>query len=66
LEKVKEILAANPGKMWEVRQFSNPDNAEAHYLTTGPEIWSQTDGRVDAFVATQGTGGDHIWRGEVS
>ena len=57
LEKVKEILAANPGKMWEVRQFSNPDNAEAHYLTTGPEIWSQTDGRVDAFVATQGTGG---------
>lgn len=57
LKKVKEILAANPGKMWEVRQFSNPDNAEAHYLTTGPEIWSQTDGRVDAFVATQGTGG---------
>jgi len=57
LKKVKEILAANPGKMWEVKQFSNPDNAEAHYLTTGPEIWNQTDGRVDAFVATQGTGG---------
>jgi cysteine synthase A len=57
LAKVKEILAENKGKMWEVRQFSNPDNAEAHYLTTGPEIWEQTEGRVDAFVATQGTGG---------
>ena len=57
LKKVKEILAKTPGKMWEVRQFSNPDNAEAHYLTTGPEIWEQTEGLVDAFVATQGTGG---------
>ncbi|HVP58155.1 MAG TPA: cysteine synthase family protein, partial [bacterium] len=57
LAKVKEILSRNPGKMWEVRQFGNPDNTEAHYLTTGPEIWDQTDGKVDALVATQGTGG---------
>lgn len=57
LKKAKEILSKNKGKMWEVRQFSNKDNAEAHYLTTGPEIWDQTDGNVDAFVATQGTGG---------
>jgi cysteine synthase A len=57
LKKVNELLEAGKGKMWEVRQFSNEDNAEAHYLTTGPEIWEQTDGRVDAFVATQGTGG---------
>jgi cysteine synthase A len=57
LKKVAEILARNKGKMWEVRQFSNLDNNEAHYLTTGPEIWDQTDGRVDALVATQGTGG---------
>jgi len=57
LKKVKEILARDPGNMWEVRQFANPNNAEAHYLTTGPEIWDATDGKVDAFVATQGTGG---------
>jgi cysteine synthase A len=57
LKKAKEIIAGGKGSMWEVRQFSNPDNAEAHFLTTGPEIWDQTDGKVDAFVATQGTGG---------
>ena len=57
LEKVKEIKAKNPGKMWEVGQFSNSDNVTAHYMTTGPEIWEQTEGKVDAFVASQGTAG---------
>ena len=57
LEKVKEMMAAEPGKYWEAGQYTNPDNIMAHYTTTGPEIWEQTKGEVDIFVATQGTGG---------
>jgi cysteine synthase A len=57
LQKVAEIMASEPGKYWKVGQFENPDNPQAHYETTGPEIWEQTDGTVDCFVASQGTGG---------
>ena len=57
LQKVAELKRENPGQLWEVGQFANPDNVEAHYRTTGPEIWEQTEGRVDYFVASQGTGG---------
>ena len=57
LRKVEELMAENPGKYWFPNQFSNPDNIAAHYKTTGPEIWRQMKGRVDAVVATQGTGG---------
>ena len=57
LEKLREILSEDPDKYWVPSQFDNPDNIEAHYLTTGPEIWEQTDGKLDAYVATQGTGG---------
>lgn len=42
---------------WFVDQFFNPDNAQVHYEVTGPEIWAQTDGKVDAIVAGAGTGG---------
>ena len=57
IAKTAEIKAANPGKYWEPDQYGNANNIGAHYKTTGPEIWEQTGGRVDAFVATQGTGG---------
>lgn len=57
LKKVKELKRDHPGKFWEVAQFSNKDNIEAHYQTTGSEIWDQTEGKVDLFVASQGSGG---------
>jgi cysteine synthase A len=57
LEKVEGMMAAEPGKYWKAGQYTNPDNIEAHYTTTGPEIWEQTGGEVDVFLATQGTGG---------
>ncbi|HHV78823.1 MAG TPA: cysteine synthase A [Firmicutes bacterium] len=57
IEKVKEIKSAHPGKYWEVGQFTNMDNVKAHYETTGPEIWEQTCGKVQALVAAAGTGG---------
>jgi cysteine synthase A len=56
-QKVAQRLAASlAGAIWS-NQFDNTANREAHARTTGPEIWSQTDGRVDAFVASCGTGG---------
>lgn len=56
IEKANELAAANPGSFIPA-QFDNPDNCAAHYKTTGPEIWADTDGTVDIFVAGIGTGG---------
>jgi cysteine synthase len=56
-QRVAQRLAASvPNAIWS-NQFDNTANREAHVQTTGPEIWSQTNGRIDAFVAASGTGG---------
>ncbi len=52
----KRIAAETPNSFY-LNQYHNPDNVEAHYRSTGPEIWEQTGGRLDAFVAGLGTGG---------
>jgi cystathionine beta-synthase len=55
--RVSDRLARETPGAWKPDQYSNPANPEAHYLTTGPEIWQATDGRVTHFVAGVGTGG---------
>ena len=57
LVKLDEIRRQEPAKYWVPSQFDNPDNIKAHFKTTGPEIWEQTRGKIDAYVGTQGTGG---------
>ena len=56
IAKAEELAKEYPDS-WIAGQFINPDNAEAHILTTGPEIWEDTDGKIDVFVAGAGTGG---------
>lgn len=56
-QRVAARLAADtPGAVW-TNQFDNTANRDAHFETTGPEIWADTDGRIDAFVTSAGTGG---------
>ena len=56
IEKARSLLEEIPGT-WMADQFNNPANAKAHYETTGPEIWRDTEGNVDVLVAGVGSGG---------
>lgn len=57
IRKAEELVATNPGAYFMPQQFKNPANPAIHEATTGPEIWNDTDGQVDAIVAGVGTGG---------
>ncbi|MCB1745682.1 MAG: cysteine synthase A [Gammaproteobacteria bacterium] len=57
IAKAEEIVASAPGRYYMPQQFENPANPAIHEKTTGPEIWQQTEGRIDALVAGVGTGG---------
>ena len=56
-QRLSEIRRGDPTGYWVPGQFSNADNIEAHYRTTGPEIWEQCGGLIGAFIAAQGSGG---------
>jgi S-sulfo-L-cysteine synthase (O-acetyl-L-serine-dependent) len=60
IRRVREIYQADPDKYFYPDQYSNPANPAAHYNTTGPEIWEQTQGRITHFVAGLGTSGTFV------
>jgi len=57
IAKAEEILNSDPKKYFIPQQFKNPANPEIHFKTTGPEIWNDTDGKVDILISGVGTGG---------
>ena len=65
IAKAKEIRDSNPGKYFMPGQFENPANPEVHRRTTAEEIWRDTDGAVDVFIAGVGTGGTVTGVGQV-
>jgi cysteine synthase A len=57
ITKAQEMVDTDPGRYVLLQQFDNPANPEIHVKTTGPEIWNDTDGKIDVLVAGVGTGG---------
>eukprot|EP00918_Siedleckia_nematoides_P074220 GHVU01162177.1.p1 GENE.GHVU01162177.1~~GHVU01162177.1.p1 ORF type:complete len:350 (+),score=83.12 GHVU01162177.1:56-1051(+) len=57
IKKAEDIKASLGANAYMLQQFNNPDNVKIHVETTGPEIWEQTDGKIDVFLGGVGTGG---------
>jgi cysteine synthase A len=57
IAKAEEVVASDPDRYVLLQQFSNPANPEIHFKTTGPEIWDDTEGKIDVLVCGVGTGG---------
>ena len=65
IAKANEIVQSNPAKYFMPQQFENPANPEIHRRTTAEEVWRDTDGAIDVFIAAVGTGGTITGVGEV-
>jgi S-sulfo-L-cysteine synthase (O-acetyl-L-serine-dependent) len=64
IRRAHQLNDAEAGKYFMPNQYDNAANVQAHYETTGPEIWDQTNGEIDAFVAGMGTGGTLMGTGK--
>ena len=62
-DKADEIAASDPKKYFRIHQYQMTSNTDVHYQTTGPELWEQTGGKIDVFVATLGTTGTIVGTG---